>query len=574
MLGAAGQAGNWRPFLADAAVLYGHLVLPRQFGRYLPDVGGVWTNFAAAQQVKRLSDDPERQFAAFLQALEASAQPSFNFIHVQVPHMPWVYFPSGRRYVIGNDMRTFLRHYGLADDENLVAVAYQRYMLQLGFADALLGRLFDRLHETGLYERCLLVVLSDHGTSFHPGQPRRAMTPVNFEEILRVPLFVKAPSQQQGFVNQSNALTIDMVPTMATILGVTVPWEVDGVSLWDSQQPEAVKDSAVMGATDRLPMRNLNLFHRTTGCFSDTARPVLHDEAFALLDTFEEEEGKIVLVGWAADRKTLKPAAEILAFVDERLVFRGPTGFPRPDVADHFKVPGLKPAGFKLHLPRPLFRENSRVRIFARFDDFMTEVRYPVLFPWSPQPGPGLPEGCRFPSCERPQPEMGEAYLETRRCDPGQTGLEDPAGAFAQRLLELSENATRDGLFRFEPYEQLVEGSPSHLELRPWAGLELKIENPSLYERVDPESGFVPAIVKGSFSGAKLDFVAVAVNGKIANVMPTWSGADGKGRFQVILPETAFRPGKNEVEALAVGREGRRFHLKRPARERKTGSGD
>ena len=49
---------------------------------------------------------------------------------------------------------------------------YQRYLLQLGFVDQLIGRLMDRLREEHLYDRSLIVVTADHGSELPCwGQP-------------------------------------------------------------------------------------------------------------------------------------------------------------------------------------------------------------------------------------------------------------------------------------------------------------------------------------------------------------------------------------------------------------------
>ena len=48
-----------------------------------------------------------------------------------------------------------------------------------------------------------------------------------------VPLFIKAPSQQRGSINDKPLETIDILPTLAAILKVDLPWEVDGCSAFD-----------------------------------------------------------------------------------------------------------------------------------------------------------------------------------------------------------------------------------------------------------------------------------------------------------------------------------------------------
>jgi hypothetical protein len=71
---------------------------------------------------------------------------------------------------------------------------------------------------------------------------------------------------------------------------------------------------------------------------------------------------------------------------------------------------------------------------------------------------------------------------------------------------------------------------------------------------VDPGSGFVPAHVAGTIPGGRLGggrTVAVAVNGRVVatGVTFTLAGA-GAEQYSVIVPERAFRDGRNRVELL------------------------
>jgi hypothetical protein len=147
-----------------------------------------------------------------------------------LPHSPWTYLPSGRRYDVHGAP-------GWGPDEvwtqNQAAVDqyWQRHLLQLGYADRVLGRLLARLRATGLYDRAVLVVTADHGVSFRAGQKRRPLSAANLQDIAYVPLFVKLPGQAQGRVVSAPARTIDILPTLAAAIGVRAPWHLDGHSL-------------------------------------------------------------------------------------------------------------------------------------------------------------------------------------------------------------------------------------------------------------------------------------------------------------------------------------------------------
>jgi hypothetical protein len=120
---------------------------------------------------------------------------------------------------------------GWTGDPELAIQAQQRHLLQVGYTDLALGRILDKLHETGLYDRSLVVVVADHGVSFRPHGERRRVDEGNMEEIAFVPLFVKPPGQTDGAIVDDHARTTDILPTIADILGVDVPWATDGRSL-------------------------------------------------------------------------------------------------------------------------------------------------------------------------------------------------------------------------------------------------------------------------------------------------------------------------------------------------------
>jgi hypothetical protein len=59
---------------------------------------------------------------------------------------------------------------------------------------------------------------------------RRTITRENAEEIGSIPLFVKAPGQSDGKVNDAYAETVDIVPTIFDLLDVRPPVAMDGRS--------------------------------------------------------------------------------------------------------------------------------------------------------------------------------------------------------------------------------------------------------------------------------------------------------------------------------------------------------
>ena len=169
------------------------------------------------------------KFERFRDGLRADRGPILAYLHLSLPHEPYVFLPSGRTYVprgpLGRQMRADLRRDW---SQERVRLANQRLTLQIGFADTLLGQLMERLRALELWDRALIVVVADHGASYTKSPwPRQ----VGDGGTLFIPLFVKLPGQEGGEIDDRNVETIDILPTIADALDTKLPSKVDGRSL-------------------------------------------------------------------------------------------------------------------------------------------------------------------------------------------------------------------------------------------------------------------------------------------------------------------------------------------------------
>lgn len=236
-----------KSLMFDLSAIYLQIVLPDDLSESFPRVSQTWGSFwnqgrlTNTQKVDQLGE-PSRIFDAFLNSINRSQKPALYFHHVELPHVPWKYLPSGKEYeyryfgYFGVDGLT--RKERWVDDDWVIARGYQRHLLQVGYVDLLLGRLIERLKQTELYDRCLLIVTADHGASFYPGQPRRHVTNTTYQDILPVPLFVKLPNQKSGNTNDDNVETIDLLPTIVDVLDIPVKWKFEGTSLFSQNKPK------------------------------------------------------------------------------------------------------------------------------------------------------------------------------------------------------------------------------------------------------------------------------------------------------------------------------------------------
>jgi hypothetical protein len=169
---------------------------------------------------------PER-LASWIERFRPSRRPTFYYKHVLLPHSPFVYLPTGHSYHDGPS-EGGLPWQAWYSIPWLVQQIYQRHLLQLEFTDQLLGDVLEQLRATGLYDRALIVVTADHGESFgRPGQSRQ-FDRRTVGDVALVPLLVKVPFQPAGRIDRRHVRNLDILPTIAQIARLRLPWRIDG----------------------------------------------------------------------------------------------------------------------------------------------------------------------------------------------------------------------------------------------------------------------------------------------------------------------------------------------------------
>jgi arylsulfatase A-like enzyme len=159
---------------------------------------------------ERRGADVVQAAASWIQSGPA-AGPWFAWVHLFDPHAP---YEAPEEYRQGTRQK---------------AEGRMPYDAEVAYADAMIGRLLDRLRAGGLLDRTLIVVTADHGESLGDhGETTHGL--FAYDATLAVPLIVKGPGVGQGVVD-STAGHADVLPTIADLLGIASPSGIDGVSL-------------------------------------------------------------------------------------------------------------------------------------------------------------------------------------------------------------------------------------------------------------------------------------------------------------------------------------------------------
>ena len=106
-----------------------------------------------------------------------------------------------------------------------------QYFGMVSEVDDQLGRLVDHLRDTGTYDDTVIVVTSDHGEQL--GDHGLVEKLGYFDESYHVLCIVRHPGHPGGFgrVVEEYTEAVDIVPTVAEVVGLDVPVQCDGSSL-------------------------------------------------------------------------------------------------------------------------------------------------------------------------------------------------------------------------------------------------------------------------------------------------------------------------------------------------------
>ena len=160
----------------------------------------------AIGEVERAGAETERLLEGWIGSLPPG-KPFFAFLHLYEPHAP--YSPP----------QPFAARY-----------AGHPYDGEIAAADSITGTFLAFLRSKGLYDRAIVIFLSDHGEGLGDhGEDEHGI--FLYREAIRVPLFVKLPGSRGGRRERRATALVDVFPTIADALGAKAPAGLAGSSL-------------------------------------------------------------------------------------------------------------------------------------------------------------------------------------------------------------------------------------------------------------------------------------------------------------------------------------------------------
>ena len=161
-------------------------------------------------------------------------RPLFLWLHILEPHEP--YHPPdpwrGRldpQYTgsfTGDPVQLWaIRNREVVPDARDLQHLKAEYEETIAYADHAVGGIRERLERAGLWDRAIVVLVSDHGEGFleHQGRDHAGMGHGStvYDEMIRVPLIIKLPrgAGPVGAVQSQLVASLDLLPALAELVG-------------------------------------------------------------------------------------------------------------------------------------------------------------------------------------------------------------------------------------------------------------------------------------------------------------------------------------------------------------------
>jgi len=237
-----------------AFVLSSRWGLDQGFATYTEPSGAYDPALVSFAQVQRRADTVINDAITWLR--KEPEKPWFAWVHLYDPHLP--YDPPS----------DFAREY--PDDLYLGEVAY---------ADAELGRLHNFLESSGLDSHTLIVFAGDHGEGLGDhGEFDHGL--LLYQTTTQAPLIIAHPAMTSAGVRRQEVVSlVDILPTIAAAVGLPLPDNVQGQSLWPLIGGDGTFDEKPVYAETHYPKLH----------FGWSPLMALQDRKFQLIQSSEPE---------------------------------------------------------------------------------------------------------------------------------------------------------------------------------------------------------------------------------------------------------------------------------------------
>jgi arylsulfatase A-like enzyme len=257
-----------------------------------------------------------------MRQLEKMPRPFLAYMHFLPPHDPYTTRSEFvDRFNDGWNPAPKPSH-PLSDrqPEQTLCQKRREYDEYIAYADAEFGRLYDFMARNGILNNTYVIVTSDHGELFERGVWGH-ITPVLFEPVIRVPLLISKPGQQNKQDVYTPTSSVDVLPTLLHLSGINKPdWcEGEVLPLMGTKKP--LTDRSIFSVEAKSNPKYAPLRKRTISLTRDRYKLVHYlgykecDDIYEMYDLHDDPEE---LENIWFSRKSI--ASELGALLNEQLI--------------------------------------------------------------------------------------------------------------------------------------------------------------------------------------------------------------------------------------------------------------
>tara|TARA_B100000989_G_scaffold202420_1_gene153192 strand:+ start:2613 stop:4163 length:1551 start_codon:yes stop_codon:yes gene_type:complete len=208
-------------------------------------------------------------------------------------------------------------------NDSLVKIVTKAYYASNSFLDAQVGKILDKLKETGLDKNTVVIFTSDHG--YHLGEKGHYMKSTLYDRSTKVPLIFSGPGIVKNYNVTEPVELIDLYPTIMDFTNNEHPSFLQGKSL---KNLLIGKKEDRIGSLTELTVNNKNGYSLKTSRYRLTMWGNKGQYGFELYDHISDpEENKNIF--YNENYKTIKDS--VMEIMDKKIefVFAKPKGIGR-----------------------------------------------------------------------------------------------------------------------------------------------------------------------------------------------------------------------------------------------------